>query len=616
MYNPYQAQAQHQAAAAAQIQYNTQQPIGLGQAAMGQPVAQQPGMGMAQHAGIRPTMPPPVMYSQQDQVQPDPTATARSKPPKSRSRAIKIVNPDTKTEVVLNEDTSSKAAEFKSKVQSVAEGNVAPVEEVVGEASHRPNAIITNPSKTEEGVSSVKGAKLEGVVEGGMVSEKEGLAGQVESGPPVGVAEPQVGVVLEDKEVVKSISFPVPKETVPEEVKPEMVPGETVPGEAVPKESVQKETVPEEKTVPKETLPEETVPEETVPKETVPEETVPKETVPEEMVCEEGKGKELSRAEDVSAPSASSLPGSTSNAEATPIPVPVSEVSEAAAVGAESGKEVIDIAKRPSEETGQHEEPLASSQSKVEAPAEEVESSKEHGEKVADPVDLPARSEEGGVGDNDGGEKSNTTADSLVSTLDSVSGIESEPSSAVELESESNSVVKLEPTGVEAAAPHAVVESEPAREEEPGREEDEDALDINLDPADALESGSTSANEGNESKSDSGVELETVVTLINNVGRPFVADSMPVQPAATTAKPDRPRREQNKQKSRTPPPPKSGGCGFDRMVGTRVTPLFRFLIRARWADHVRPRVLDAVQDTGCVSGEAQRAGVDVFGPVP
>ena len=89
----------------------------------------------------------------------------RPRAPKSRSHAIKLVDPNTKTEVKVGEpseppNSKETVAEFKNKVQSAVSstGPLAGTTPEVGEGAqsqHRPNAIITNPDQSPEKVEEV-----------------------------------------------------------------------------------------------------------------------------------------------------------------------------------------------------------------------------------------------------------------------------------------------------------------------------------------------------------------------------------------------------------------------------------------------------------------------------
>ena len=166
---------------------STQQPINLGLSQpQGVPVMNQnPTMNAI--PPIRGQMAnPPVMYNPQDQVE-------RAKhPPKQRSRAIKIVDPNTKSEVKVdgnNQDTpplipiettthplpsttsfSATISEFKSKVQS----SLNPLAEEMQESGQaiRPNAIITRPdAKVEENLIP---SGVPAVAEGGLGDSNTG----------------------------------------------------------------------------------------------------------------------------------------------------------------------------------------------------------------------------------------------------------------------------------------------------------------------------------------------------------------------------------------------------------------------------------------------------------
>ena len=131
---------------------------------------------------------PPVIYSPEQMD----VSMSRSKPStstKTRSRAIRIVDPNTNTEVKVGhtndrevpvkttqaEDSvnptatdAAVAAEFKSKVQSVAEGTSVGVVEGGGTAvQFRPNAIITNPDQ-----GKAQGTETEGRVDIGVKEDE------------------------------------------------------------------------------------------------------------------------------------------------------------------------------------------------------------------------------------------------------------------------------------------------------------------------------------------------------------------------------------------------------------------------------------------------------------
>ena len=111
---PYFGLAAQQQQPQQQLMYQpgpTQQPIGLGQPATHMPVnvMQQP-MPMTNIRGITQTT-PPVMYNTQEQA--DTTVnppSQRLRAPKSRSIAIKIVDPNTKTEVKVGEPSEQPTA--------------------------------------------------------------------------------------------------------------------------------------------------------------------------------------------------------------------------------------------------------------------------------------------------------------------------------------------------------------------------------------------------------------------------------------------------------------------------------------------------------------------------
>ena len=196
---PYFGLAAQQQQPQQQLMYQpgpTQQPIGLGQPATHMPVnvMQQP-MPMTNIRGITQTT-PPVMYNTQEQA--DTTVnppSQRLRAPKLRSRAIKIVDPNTKTEVKVGEpseppNSKETVAEFKNKVQSAVSstGPLAGTTPEVGEGAqsqHRPNAIITNPDQSPEKVKEVaapapvdvKEELKNGDIGGGTVDQSESRLG-------------------------------------------------------------------------------------------------------------------------------------------------------------------------------------------------------------------------------------------------------------------------------------------------------------------------------------------------------------------------------------------------------------------------------------------------------
>jgi hypothetical protein len=478
-------------------------------------------------------MPPAVVYSQQES---DPASVQRPKIPRRASHAIKIVDPNTNTEVKVTDDATATpadtatAAEFKSKVhQSAVEEKTDPVEEVPGGgASHRPNAIITKP---EEGVVPGKGVELK---------DTEGVVQETEPKPLVDV---EIGVTS-GKE------------------------GEESSGGA------------------------------------------------EEVTGEESL-----------APSASSA---TNEVEATPIPVEVSPIPvEALVDGAEGGKELVDVVKRPSEETGQHEKveegsvvpETADSQAgeEKEVVLKEAEvlsedagmvtaqvppegkSEGEEGETIVqDGMDtleadtqLPTTSEEyelGGVEQN-----WNTIADKVASKVDpgrkeleKSSMVEPEPDTSIEgpVTSEGTKVV---PPAAEERAEEPAPEQEELEpgeltsEEEPMELTSEELKPVELPPKklkpgeEELESGELPPEQEelepeekpqSESVVPPNSNIDTKVTVSTGEKTGVSDDSFPVYstipPLSTTVDSALPvpTTANGKPKSKTPPPAKIGGWGL------------------------------------------------------